>query len=138
MKKKSEARPPAPPKLIRPKPQFDYLSVYPTFNHIFSVMYTKPTSQAILDIPILMKEMKTLFANHLDHFKNRNTFQPALFLPFDQNPTRFTDPKQLILSAENTYVDLRVMMERTELFNANLHGSLHQNENRYYRVAKSK
>lgn len=76
-------------------------------------MYTKPTSQAILDIPLLMKEMKTLFSNHLDHFKNRNTFQPALFLPFDQNPTRFTDPKQLILSAENTYVDLRVMMERT-------------------------
>lgn len=37
----------AVPKLIRPKPEFDYFSVYPTFNHIFSVMYLKPASQAV-------------------------------------------------------------------------------------------
>jgi hypothetical protein len=53
------------PKLIRPKPQFDYFSLYPTFNHIFSVMYLKPTPQALADIPHLHLDIRSLFTAHL-------------------------------------------------------------------------
>jgi hypothetical protein len=50
---------------IRPKPEFDYLTVYPSFNHIFSVMYLKPVNQALNDIPNIMREVKTLFSTHI-------------------------------------------------------------------------
>lgn len=53
------------PKIIRPKPDFNYFSVYPTFNHIFSVMYLKPVHQALNDIPNLMRDIKTMLTTHL-------------------------------------------------------------------------
>ena len=106
-KKKSEIiRPPTPiQKPIRPKPEFDYLSVYPTFNHIFSVMYLKPQSQAVLGIPLIMNELKNLFTAHSCHLRERTTYQPAVFLPFNNN-YKFSDPKQLVMQAESTHVDL--------------------------------
>ena len=44
-----------PPKPLYARPTFNYLDVYPTFNHIFSVMYTKAEHQAIQDIPAIMR-----------------------------------------------------------------------------------
>lgn len=100
-KKVAEAQPAPKPLFLRPKPDFDYLSVYPTFNHIFSVMYLKPQSQALSEIPNLLRDMKTLFTAHLEHFANRSNFKPAIFLPFDHNGTfQLTDPKQLIAHAQ--------------------------------------
>lgn len=121
-KKVAEA---APQKIIsvRPRPEFDYLSVYPSFNHIFSVMYLKPVHQALNDIPNIMRDIKTLFTAHMEHFSNRSNFKPAIFLPFDNNGAfQLTDAKQLIAHAQETYIDLKVMIERVEIFNQNLHG----------------
>ncbi len=101
------------PKIIRPKPDFNYLSVYPTFNHIFSVMYLKPVHQALNDIPNLMRDIKTMLTTHIEHFSNKSNFKPAIFLPFDHNGAfQLTDPKQLIAHAQETYIDLKVMIER--------------------------
>lgn len=61
-------------------------------------MYLKPVSQAISDIPNIIRELRILFSTHVDHFKQKSNFQPALFLPFDNN-YRFSDPKQLIMNA---------------------------------------
>ena len=87
-----------------------------------------------------MKDIRTMFTTHVEHFANRKTFQPAIFLPFDSTGAfKLTDPKQLLLHAENTYVDLKVIIERVEAFNANLQGHFNDsNENKYYRVVKSK
>lgn len=99
-KKNVEVKPVAIPKPIRPKPEFDYLSIYPTFNHIFSVTYMKSQMQANSEIPNIMRDIKTLFTTHVDHFSNRKTFQPAIFLPFDSTGNfKMTDPKQLLLHA---------------------------------------
>jgi hypothetical protein len=64
-------------------------------------MYTKPVNQALLDIPLLMKDLTTLFITNLDHFKHKNSmFQPAIFLPFDHsNNLQLTDAKNLLLHA---------------------------------------
>ena len=88
-----------PPKPIYAVPEFNYLEVYPTFNHIFSVMYTKAEHQAIQDIPSIMRELTTIFTTHLSHFKDKKAFfQPAIFLPFDSSSKyQLTDPKQLLL-----------------------------------------
>ncbi len=53
------------PKVIYPKPEFNYLEVYPTFNHIFNVFYTKPEGQAVLDIPLVMRELIEMFQSHI-------------------------------------------------------------------------
>jgi len=45
----------APLRPLYAKPTFNYLEIYPTFNHIFSVMYTKAEHQAIQDIPAIMR-----------------------------------------------------------------------------------
>jgi hypothetical protein len=89
----------APPKPLHALPTFNYLEIYPTFNHIFSVMYTKAEHQAIQDIPSIMKELTNIFTTHINHFKSKNTyFQAAIFLPFDSaSKTQMTDPKQLLL-----------------------------------------
>ncbi len=42
-------------KVNYPKPEFNYLEIFPTFNHIFNVYHTKPHNQALLDIPLIMK-----------------------------------------------------------------------------------
>lgn len=91
-----------------------------------------------MDLPILMKELKNLFSTHVQHFQNKKTFQPAIFLPFDNANMQFGDPRQMILHAENTYVDLKTMIERTEIFNGNLHGTFATKDNRYYRVIRSR
>ena len=50
-----------------------------------------------------------------------------------------TDAKQLLLHAESTYIDLKVLIERVETFNANLQGQFSDvTKNRYYRVVKTK
>lgn len=86
-------------------------------------MYLKPVSQALNDIPNIMRDIKTLFAAHIEHFSTKTTFKPAIFLPFDHNGAfQLTDPKQLIAHAQETYIDLKVMIERVECFNQNLHG----------------
>ena len=51
---------------------------------------------------------------------------------------QFGDPRQMILHAENTFVDLKTMIERTEIFNGNLHGTFATKDNRYYRVIRSR
>ena len=61
-------------------------------------MYMKPANQAIMDIPNIMKELRNLFSLHIEHFKQKSNFQPAIFLPFDHTQ-KFSDPKQLILNA---------------------------------------
>lgn len=90
-----------PPKPLFALPTFNYLEIYPTFNHIFSVMYTKSEHQAIMDVPLIMKDLINMFTTHLNHFKDKNSFfKPALFLPFDTaNSLQMTDPKQLLLHA---------------------------------------
>lgn len=92
---------PSIPKIVYAKPEFDYLQIYPSFNHIFSIMYLKPIHQATSDIPNIMREIKTLFINHVQHFEHNKTFfQPALFLPFDHHGSfQINDPKQLLLHA---------------------------------------
>lgn len=64
-KKVAEAQATQKINFLRPKPDFNYLDVYPSFNHIFSVMYLKPTSQALNEIPNIMREVKTLFSTHI-------------------------------------------------------------------------
>ena len=104
----------APPKPLYVRPDFNYLQVYPTFNHIFSVMYTKSEHQAVQDIPGIMRELTNIFSTHLSHFKEKKSFfQPALFLPFDSgNRLQLSDPRQLLLHTESTYVNLKKMVER--------------------------
>lgn len=64
-------------------------------------MYLKPTSQAISDIPNIMRDIKTMFETHMEHFSSKTNFKPAVFLPFDSNGTfQLTDPKQLIAHAQ--------------------------------------
>jgi hypothetical protein len=53
--KRSSAAVVAPSKPLYVLPDFNYLEIYPTFNHIFSVMYTKAEHQAIQDIPNIMR-----------------------------------------------------------------------------------
>jgi hypothetical protein len=127
-------------KIIRPRPEFDYFSVYPTFNHIFSVMYLKPPAQALSDIPHLLVDIRGLFTAHLEHFSNRANFKPAVFLPFDHSGgLQLSDPRQLIAHVQETYMDLKVMIERVEIFNRNLHGEFGSGpEGMYYRVVKTK
>lgn len=87
--------------------------MYPTFNHIFSVTYLKNQMQANNEIPNIMRDIKTLFTTHNEHFAGRNTFQPAIFFPFDSTGAfKMTDAKQLLLHAESTYIDLKVLIER--------------------------
>ena len=104
----------APPKPMYAIPTFNYLEIYPSFNHIFSVMYTKAEHQAIQDVPGIMRDLTTIFTTHQQHFKDKKTlFQPAIFLPFDStNRFQLTDPKQLLLHTESTYVNLKKMVER--------------------------
>lgn len=59
----------APQRPLYSLPAFNYLEVYPTFNHIFSVMYTKAEHQALQDIPMIMKDLTNMFATHMQHFK---------------------------------------------------------------------
>lgn len=48
-----------------------------------------------------MRDLRTLFTTHVDHFSNKQLFKPAIFLPFDHNGTfQLTDPKQLIAHAQ--------------------------------------
>ena len=54
-----------PPKPLYALPDFNYLDIYPTFNHIFSVMYTKAEHQAIQDVPTIMRELSTLSSAHI-------------------------------------------------------------------------
>ena len=76
-------------------------------------MYTKAEHQALMDVPSIMKELTMMFATHINHFKDKsNFFQPAIFLPFDSSNNTQLDPRQLILHAENTYVNLKKMVER--------------------------
>lgn len=76
-------------------------------------MYLKPLNQALNDIPNIMRDIKSLFTTHIEHFSNKSNFKPAIFLPFDNNSTfQLTDPKQLIAHAQQTYIDLKVMIER--------------------------
>jgi hypothetical protein len=105
----------APSKPLYALPAFNYLEIYPTFNHIFSVMYTKAEHQALLDIPMIMRDLTNMFTTHLQHFKEKSGgyFQPAIFLPFDtSNNFNLTDPRQLLIHAENTYVNLKKIVER--------------------------
>lgn len=104
----------APPKPLYVLPTFNYLEVYPTFNHIFSVMYTKAEHQAIQDIPSIMRELTNIFTTHINHFKSKNNyFQAGIFLPFDSSSKfQMTDPKQLLSHTEGTYVNLKKMVER--------------------------
>ena len=63
-------------------------------------MYTKAEHQAIQDIPLIMKELTTMFTTHVSHFKDKTLFQPAVFLPFDAaNRLQLTDPRQLLMHA---------------------------------------
>ena len=75
-------------------------------------MYTKAEHQAIQDVPSIMRELTNIFATHLNHFKDKKAFfQPALFLPFDTtNKFQMTDPKQLLIHTESTYVNLKKMV----------------------------
>ena len=131
-KKAAPKRPSAaiiyPPKPIYALPDFNYLDIYPTFNHIFSVMYTKAEHQAIQDVPGIMRELSTIFSTHQSHFKDKQSFfQPAVFLPFDSSSRmQSTDPRQLLLHTESTYVNLKKMVERLEIFNSNLQGEFCQ------------
>jgi hypothetical protein len=104
----------APPKPLHALPAFNYLEIYPSFNHIFSVMYTKAEHQALQDIPMIMRDLTNMFTTHLQHFKEKNSyFKPAIFLPFDStNNFQLSDPKQLLLHAENTYINLKKIVER--------------------------
>jgi hypothetical protein len=63
-----------------------------------------------------------------------------MFLPFDRNGgMQLSDPRQLIAHVQETYVDLKVMIERVEIFNRNLHGEFGCGaEGMYYRVVKTK
>jgi hypothetical protein len=99
--KRASAMVVAPPKHLYALPTFNYLQIYPTFNHIFSVMYTKAEHQALMDIPAIMKDLSAMFSTHLSHFKDKNSyFQPAIFLPFDSsNNAHLADPRQLLLHA---------------------------------------
>jgi len=64
-------------------------------------MYLKPVSQALSDIPNIMREIKTLFTTHVEHFSKKSNFKPAIFLPFDNNGTfQLTNPKQMIAHAQ--------------------------------------
>ena len=73
----------------------------------------KPQHQALSELPNIMRDIKTLFTTHMEHFSNRTTFKPAIFLPFDHNGVfQLTDPKQLIAHAQETYIDLKVMISR--------------------------
>jgi hypothetical protein len=48
-----------------------------------------------------MRDIKTLFVTHMEHFSNRSNFKPAIFLPFDHNGALLlNDPKQLIAHAQ--------------------------------------
>ena len=103
-------------------------------------MYTKAEHQALQDIPMIMKDLTNMFTTHQQHFKDKASyFKPAVFLPFDtSNNFQLSDPKQLLLHAENTYVNLKKLVERLEIFNGNLHGQFNETNNRYYRVVKTK
>lgn len=81
-----------------------------------------------------------MFSTHINYFKDKRTyFKPAIFLPFDSGSNaHLADPRQLLLNAENTYVNLKKMVERLEIFNANLQGQFNDSEQRYYRVVKTK
>lgn len=87
-----------------------------------------------------MRDLINMFTAHLQHFKEKASyFQPAVFLPFDSGSNmQMTDPRQLLHHAENTHVNLKKIMERLEIFNANLHGQFNSNDNRYYRVIKTR
>ena len=64
-----------------------------------------------------------MFTTHISHFKDKGTiFQPAMFLPFDNTSMNYNDPRQLLLHAENTYVNLKKIVERLEILNSNLQG----------------
>ncbi len=90
----------APARSLHHLPDFPYLEIYPTFNHIFSVMYTKAEHQALQDVPLMMKELTALFSTHVQHFKERaGVFRPAVFLPFDGGSFSGSDPRQLLLHA---------------------------------------
>ena len=57
----------------------------------------------------------------------KNQFQPSMFLPFDCpngmiGGISSGDPKNLLMHTENTYVDLKTMVKRLEIFNKNIHG----------------
>jgi hypothetical protein len=77
-------------------------------------MYTKTEHQALMDIPSIMKELISMFSTHFNYFKDKNNFfKPAIFLPFDSsNNAHLADPRQLLLHAENTYVNLKKLVER--------------------------
>jgi hypothetical protein len=77
-------------------------------------MYTKAEHQALQDIPMIMKDLTNMFTTHTQHFKEKSSyFKPAVFLPFDSsNNFQLTDPKQLLLHAENTYINLKKVVER--------------------------
>lgn len=94
-----------------------------------------------MDIPMIMKDLSNMFSTHQQHFKDKggSIFQPAIFVPFDHsNNLQLTDPRQLLLHAENTYVNLKSLVERLEIFNGNLQGNFNTSLNRYYIVVKTK
>lgn len=95
MPKRASAIVMAPARHLYALPTFNYLEIYPTFNHIFSVMYTKAEHQALMDIPAIMKDLSMMFSTHLNHFKDKNSyFQPAIFLPFDSsNNAQLANPR---------------------------------------------
>lgn len=87
-----------------------------------------------------MRDVRTLFITHNEYFSKRNNFKPAIFLPFDNNNAfQLTNPQQMIAHAQETYIDLKVLMDRVEAFNNNLHGEFSTPENnRYFRVIKTR
>jgi hypothetical protein len=61
-----------------------------------------------------MKDLISMFTDHLIFLKNRNNiFRPAIFLPFDnKKANHFSDARQLLQHAETTYVNLKTLVER--------------------------
>jgi hypothetical protein len=73
-----------------------------------------------------MKEMIEIFQTHIEYQKSRkNNFRPAIFLPFDNRNSKinqFSDARQLLQHAETTYINLKTLIERVEIFNSNIQG----------------
>jgi hypothetical protein len=70
-----------------------------------------------------------MFGQHVEYLNNhKNSFRPAVFLPFDNRNnhnsklSQLNDARQLLMHAETTYVNLKTMVERLEIFNGNIQG----------------
>lgn len=63
-----------------------------------------------------------------------------MFRSFDNTCVYVNDAHQLLLNAQTTNIDLKVLLNRLNIFNQNLHGRFEQKpqDTLYYRVVKSR